>query len=196
VNRPEPHDMDVPAVTTPRRGKRGRRGRGTTRSRASESPAEPAAPPAAESVLATFPEQPEPEPPAAGSTAHAEPPLPTTPPEPRFAARVPPPEPVRPLPSTRRVIFFDVENTSRAEHIQRVLTHLGLDWGARATELVAVGNWRVIGHDTARLLARHGAELVHSPPSVGGRDWGDLRIAVAAGGWLGGGGPRGRGEGG
>src|SRR5207249_5383146 len=108
----------------------------------------------------------------------------TTAPEPRFAARVPPPEPIRPLPTTRRVIFFDVENTSRAEHIQRVLTHLGLDWSARATELVAVGNWRVIGHDTARLLARHGAELVHSAPSVGVRDWSDLRIAVAAGVWL------------
>ena len=107
-----------------------------------------------------------------------------TAPELRFAARVPPPEPTRPLPTTRRVIFFDVENTSRAEHIERVLTHLGLDWSTRATELVAVGNWRVIGHDTARLLARRGAELVHSAPSVGVRDWSDLRIAVAAGVWL------------
>ncbi|TMA48828.1 MAG: hypothetical protein E6J81_04555 [Deltaproteobacteria bacterium] len=88
------------------------------------------------------------------------------------------------MPTTRRVIFFDVENTSRAEHIERVLTHLGLDWSTRATELVAVGNWRVIGHDTARLLARRGAELVHSAPSVGVRDWSDLRIAVAAGVWL------------
>ena len=52
------------------------------------------------------------------------------------------------------------------------------------TEFVAVGNWRVIGHDTARLLARHGAQLVHSAPSVGVRDWSDLRIAVAAGVWL------------
>ncbi|TMA91928.1 MAG: hypothetical protein E6J77_05930 [Deltaproteobacteria bacterium] len=88
------------------------------------------------------------------------------------------------MPTTRRVIFFDVENTSRAEHIERVLSHLGLDWSTRATELVAVGNWRVIGHDTARLLARRGAELVHSAPSVGVRDWSDLRIAVAAGVWL------------
>src|SRR5437899_2646985 len=53
-----------------------------------------------------------------------------------------------------------------------------------ATELVAVGNWRVIGNDTARLLASRGAHLVHSAPSVGVRDWSDLRIAVAAGAWL------------
>jgi len=134
-------------------------------------------------VLDTFLEQPEPEPPIEVAP-EAEPVLPTSAPEPRFAAMVPPPAPARPLPATRRVIFFDVENTSRAEHIQRVLAHLGLDWSARATELVAVGNWRVIGHDTARLLARHGAELVHSAPSVGVRDWSDLRIAVAAGVWL------------
>ena len=49
---------------------------------------------------------------------------------------------------------------------------------------MAVGNWRVIGHDTARLLAHHGAALVHSAPSVGVRDWSDLRIAVSAGVWL------------
>src|SRR5204863_233004 len=52
------------------------------------------------------------------------------------------------------------------------------------TEFVAIGNWRVIGQDTARLLARHGAHLVHSAPSVGVRDWSDLRIAVSAGVWL------------
>jgi hypothetical protein len=52
------------------------------------------------------------------------------------------------------------------------------------TEFLAVGNWRVIGHDTARLLASHGADLVHSAPSVGVRDWSDLRIAVGAGVWL------------
>jgi hypothetical protein len=43
----------------------------------------------------------------------------------------------------------------------------------------------VIGHDTARLLAGHGAQLLHSAPSVGVKDWSDLRIAVAAGVWLG-----------
>ena len=105
-------------------------------------------------------------------------------PEPRFAARVPGPEPDRPHPSSRRAIFFDVENTSRVEHIARMIDHLAVDRAGRRTDFVAVGNWRVIGHDTARLLARHGAELVHSAPSVGVRDWSDLRIAVAAGVWL------------
>ena len=110
--------------------------------------------------------------------------LPLSVPEPAFAQRVPEPEPARPLPSARRAIFFDVENTSRAEHIARVIAHLAVDRAGRRTEFFAVGNWRVIGHDTARLLARHGAALVHSAPSVGVRDWSDLRIAVASGVWL------------
>jgi hypothetical protein len=105
-------------------------------------------------------------------------------PERGFAARVPEPEPDRPHPSSRRAIFFDVENTSRVEHIARMIDHLAVDRAGRRTDFVAVGNWRVIGHDTARLLARHGADLVHSAPSVGVRDWSDLRIAVAAGVWL------------
>jgi len=105
--------------------------------------------------------------------------------EPIFAERRPPPEPERPFPSARRAVFFDVENTSRAEHIARVIEHLGIDRLSLRTDFVAVGNWRVIGHDTARLLARHGAHLVHSAPSVGVRDWSDLRIAVGAGVWLG-----------
>jgi hypothetical protein len=105
-------------------------------------------------------------------------------PEPLFAARVPPPEAERPFPEYRRAIFFDVENTSRAQHIARMLDHLRIDRRTFRTEFVAVGNWRVIGHDTARLLAQHGAHLVHSAPSVGVRDWSDLRIAVAAGAWL------------
>jgi hypothetical protein len=106
-------------------------------------------------------------------------------PEPAFAARVPPPEPERPWPSRRRAIFLDVENNSRAEHIARTLDHLAIDRRDRRTDFVAVGNWRVIGADSARLLARHGAQLVHSAPSVGVRDWSDLRIAVSAGVWLG-----------
>lgn len=105
-------------------------------------------------------------------------------PEPSFAARTPPPAPDRPYPDHRRAIFFDVENTSRAEHVARVIEHLAVDRKASRTEFIAVGNWRVIGHDTARLLARHGAQLVHSAPSVGVRDWSDLRIAVSAGVWL------------
>jgi hypothetical protein len=104
--------------------------------------------------------------------------------EPLFAGRMPPPDPERPFPSARRAIFFDVENTSRAEHIARMLEHLAVDRLDRRTDFVAVGNWRVIGHDTARLLARHGAHLVHSAPAVGVRDWSDLRIAVGAGAWL------------
>lgn len=111
-------------------------------------------------------------------------PVPVVDPEAGFVARMPPPEPARPFPATRHGVFFDVENTSRAEHVSRVLHILALDWVARSTELIAVGNWRVIGHETARLLAGHGAQLVHSAPSVGVRDWSDLRIAVAAGCWL------------
>jgi hypothetical protein len=113
----------------------------------------------------------------------AEVPVPLSVPEPALAARVSPPA-ERPLPASRRAIFFDVENTSRAEHISRVIAHLAVDRAGRRTEFFAVGNWRVIGHDTARLLARHGAQLVHSAPSVGVRDWSDLRIAVASGVWL------------
>jgi hypothetical protein len=137
--------------------------------------------PPAESTLDTFLEPP-PQPEPAPSVPVELPP--TSIPELALAARVPPPEPDRPFPSIRRAILFDVENTSRAEHIERVLSHLELDWQRRATEVIAVGNWRVIGHDTARLLARHGAELVHSAPAVGVRDWSDLRIAVTAGVWL------------
>jgi hypothetical protein len=105
-------------------------------------------------------------------------------PEASFVARVPAPEPPRPRPASRRGIFFDVENTSRPEHVSRVLDHLALDWIDQGTEVIAVGNWRVIGHETARILARRGAQLVHSAPSVGVRDWSDLRIAVSAGAWL------------
>lgn len=105
-------------------------------------------------------------------------------PEPALARRMPPPEPERALPARRRAIFFDVENTSRAEHIGRVIDHLAVDRAGHRTDFFAVGNWRVIGADTARLLARHGAQLVHSAPSAGVRDWSDLRIAVAAGLWL------------
>jgi len=111
-------------------------------------------------------------------------PLPTATPETAFAARVPPPPPPRPRPALRQVVFFDVENTSRPEHVARVLDHLELDWVGRDTELVAVGNWRVVSHETARLLAQRGAQLVHSAPAAGVRDWSDLRIAVAAGAWL------------
>jgi hypothetical protein len=97
---------------------------------------------------------------------------------------MPPPEPERPRPPGRRAIFLDVENTSRAQHLAHVIDHLGVDPWERRTELVAVANWRVVGHEAARLLAARGAHLVHSAPSTGVRDWSDLRIAVAAGIWL------------
>ncbi len=105
-------------------------------------------------------------------------------PEPALAARVLPPEPQVSVRLPRRAIFFDVENSSRAEHISAVVEHLNVDRLGHLIELFAVGNWRVIGQDTARLLARTGAYLVHSAPSVGVRDWSDLRIAVSAGVWL------------
>jgi hypothetical protein len=105
-------------------------------------------------------------------------------PEPSFAARFAPPPPPRPRPEQRRGIFFDVENTSRAQDIDRVLRYLIIDRVGIDTDFMAVGNWRVIGHETARLLAQNGANLVHSAPSTGVRDWSDLRIAVGAGVWL------------
>lgn len=127
-------------------------------------------------------ETPAPAAPAEQETAEAL--VATAAPEPAFAARVSPPEPPRPFPASRRAIFFDVENASRVEHIARLLDHLAIDRMGQTTELVAVGNWKVVAQDTARLLARHGAHLVHSAPSTGVRDWSDLRIAVTAGVWL------------
>ena len=125
--------------------------------------------------------------PALELTAEAPPEVPLANPEAAFAARAAAraPEPERPLPVTRRAIFFDVENTSRVQHIARVIDYLAVDRLGRRTDFVAVGNWRVIGHDTARLLAANGAQLLHSAPSVGVKDWSDLRIAVGAGVWLG-----------
>ncbi len=86
---------------------------------------------------------------------------------------------------TRHAIFYDVENTSSPDDVSRVVALLEVDRSRCDTQLMAVGNWRVIGQETARLLAKQGAELVHSAPSTGVRDWSDLRIAVDAGIWLG-----------
>src|SRR2546426_10972386 len=125
-----------------------------------------------------------------GPAAEREPPLehepvvPLATPEPVFAARVPPPAQEPPLPTSRRAIFYDVENASHPAHIARVIEHLAIDPLGGRTEFVAVGNWRGIGPDTARLLARQGAQPVPSAPSSGGKDWSDLRIAARAGGWL------------
>lgn len=84
----------------------------------------------------------------------------------------------------RHAVFFDVENTSRAQHIDRVIRHLAIEH-RRDTDFIAVGNWRVVSVETARLLSHHGARLLHSAPAVGVKDWSDLWIAVAAGLWLG-----------
>jgi hypothetical protein len=160
----------------------------TTRRRVSATAQRPRArkgAPASRAVRpAVPPVEPEEAPPPAPTVEVVPEPVDVSVPEPVFAARIPEPEPERPFPSTRRAIFFDVENTSRAEHISRMIEHLAVDRLGRRTDFIAVGNWRVIGHDTARLLARHGAQLVHSAPSVGVRDWSDLRIAVGAGVWL------------
>jgi hypothetical protein len=77
-----------------------------------------------------------------------------------------------------------VENESRAARIEQMLASLEIDHVVATTDIVASGNWRVISHETARLLAKKGAQLMHSAPAVGVRDWSDLRIAVAAGAWL------------
>jgi hypothetical protein len=165
-------------VSDPRKSPRRRRSRGRRRPRPAAE-----ATPAAQTPLEAAPAAPE-----APVEPEAEPvPIDLVTPEIAFAARAAarPPEPERPLPASRRAIFFDVENTSRPQHIARVIDYLSVDRVVRRTDFVAVGNWRVIGHDTARLLAGHGAQLLHSAPSVGVKDWSDLRIAVAAGVWLG-----------
>ena len=170
-------------VTEPKKKSSKRRQSGRRRRPASKRAA---APPVVET-----PAEPIPVPPVAAAIVEPDaepvPEIPVVTPEIAFAARAAarPPEPERPLPTTRRAIFFDVENTSRVQHIARVIDHLAVDRLGRRTDFVAVGNWRVIGHDTARLLAGHGAQLLHSAPSVGVKDWSDLRIAVGAGVWLG-----------
>jgi hypothetical protein len=144
----------------------------------------PSRAPAAEAPLPLPPPPPDPAPAELVAEIEGPPVELPAPPEGGFAARVPPPAPPRPLPATRRAIFFDVENASRPEHVMRVMDYLNVDRIDRQTDLVAVGNWRVASSECARLLARSGAQLVHSAPSTGVRDWSDLRIAVSAGVWL------------
>ncbi|MGH7819508.1 MAG: hypothetical protein ACREQ9_07035, partial [Candidatus Binatia bacterium] len=78
-----------------------------------------------------------------------------------------------------------MENTSGEGAILASLEQLGFDKVTPSTELLAVGNWRVIGAHVGRMLAQRGARLVHSAPATGVKDWSDLSIAVAAGTWLG-----------
>lgn len=85
----------------------------------------------------------------------------------------------------RRAIFIDVENTSSESDLADVLDTLEIDRSRQPVELTAVGNWRAVGQKLGRRLASLGAQLVHSAPAIGVRDWSDLWIAVAAGCWLG-----------
>jgi len=84
----------------------------------------------------------------------------------------------------RRVIFIDVENTSSEATLLRVLEHLQVDRKRQPTEVIAIGNWKSVGTKVARTLASLGAQLMHSAPAPGVRDWSDLWIAVTAGRWL------------
>ncbi|HUI26795.1 MAG TPA: hypothetical protein VL403_11995 [Candidatus Kryptonia bacterium] len=85
----------------------------------------------------------------------------------------------------RRAIFIDVENTSSEVDLLRVIEELQIDRATQPTEVTAAGNWKSVGQRLARRLAGLGAQLVHSAPAIGVRDWSDLWIAVAAGCWLG-----------
>ncbi len=84
-----------------------------------------------------------------------------------------------------RAVFVDVENTSSEDDLFEVLEALNIDRAAQPTEVTAVGNWRAISQRLGRHLASVGAQLVHSAPATGVKDWSDLWIAVAAGCWLG-----------
>lgn len=85
----------------------------------------------------------------------------------------------------RHAVYIDVENTSSEHALITVLDALAIDRAVRPTELFAVGNWRAVGQHVGRRLGAMGAQLVHSAPARGVRDWSDLWIAVAAGCWLG-----------
>jgi hypothetical protein len=89
------------------------------------------------------------------------------------------------VPLGRRLVIFDVENSSRVEYITRLLDHLGLATPDGRTKVLAVGNWTVVAQETARVLAHHGARLLHSAPAPRVKDWSDMRIAADAGLWLG-----------
>lgn len=171
-NAQTPNEAAAPAESP--RAPRGNARKGRGRRPAVEVPAEaPSTPEPAPAVHLAEPPVSEPLPPEA-----------FTAPEPSFAARVPPPAPDRPRPTRRRAIFIDVENTSRPGRITDALADLAIDRADTSTDIIASGNWRVIGNETARMLASRGAHLVHSAPATGVRDWSDLRIAVSAGIWL------------
>lgn len=129
---------------------------------------------------------------AAPSTAkaRAKPAAPAKPAEPAAASKparraASPPAAPAPAAKIRRAIFIDVENTSSEAALADALDALDVDRRTQTVELAAVGNWRAVGQPMARRLAALGAQLVHSAPAKGVRDWSDLWIAVAAGCWLG-----------
>ena len=88
-------------------------------------------------------------------------------------------------PLTRRAVFLDLEDSSCVEHVSWMLEHLELGTPYPQTRLTAVGNWGAIGQEVAGLLSAYGAELLHATPACGVKAWRHLRIAVAAGVWLG-----------
>lgn len=94
------------------------------------------------------------------------------------ATQAPVAAPLKPL---RRTVFIDVENTSDEAELIHALDKLAIDRTVEQVEIIAVGNWRVAGQRMGRRLAGMGAQLVHSAPITGVRDWSDLWIAVAAG---------------
>jgi hypothetical protein len=63
-----------------------------------------------------------------------------------------------------------------------VIDHPAIDWSGWRTDLIAVGNWKVIGATPRALISRR--HLIHSAPSVSVSVLGDLRIGVTAGVWL------------
>ena len=89
-----------------------------------------------------------------------------------------------PAPPARRAVFIDVENTSSEEELIKVFDHLEVDQKLHPTEITGIGNWKALGSRFARTLGRYGAQLVHTAPMTGVRDWSDLWIAVNVGRWL------------
>jgi hypothetical protein len=81
----------------------------------------------------------------------------------------------------RRTIFIDVENTSHVAELERAIDKLDIDRIRENTQVIGVGNWRLIAQRLGRDLAALGAQLVYSAPVSGVRDWSDLWIAVSAG---------------
>jgi hypothetical protein len=77
-----------------------------------------------------------------------------------------------------------VENTSNEHTLLPVLIALNIDFAAQPTQLHAVGNWQSVAQGLGIRLARMGAQLLHTAPISGVKDWSDLWIAVAVGRWL------------